>query len=217
MSLPILHSFAGYAIYKVTKRNGKKTNWYAIGAAMLLGNLADFDFIPGVIMHKADLIHRGPSHSVGAAFIAGSVCAAAYYLWKKRDFIRVFYVSSLAYFTHIALDFFTNSPRGVRFWWPFYDGVILSPFYQYVEPPAGAPTIEAARTVWDMAAYMMSPMVLTKLMNEFMIVYFILASTYAIRWARAKNTVFHPGIVVRCMVGVVLLAAYLYEIGALGH
>jgi membrane-bound metal-dependent hydrolase YbcI (DUF457 family) len=70
--------------------------------------------------------HRGISHSVGAAVIAGVVAAT---LWSafaapplRRDTLRVALSATLAWGSHILLDWLSNDtrpPLGVMALWPF--------------------------------------------------------------------------------------------------
>ena len=114
MPSPIGHALGGIAIawVAVPRRNW---NTAAILAAVALA--PDLDLLVGD--------HRGISHSVGAAVLVGAMAAA---LWSacapvalRRDRLRVALCVTLAWASHIVLDWLSNDTRppiGVMALWP---------------------------------------------------------------------------------------------------
>jgi len=100
--------------------------WHAVPkatrrAAIALAAVAiapDLDLLVGA--------HREISHSIGAAFIVGVIAAA---LWSafaasplRRDTLRVALCATLAWASHVLLDWLSNDTRppiGVMALWPF--------------------------------------------------------------------------------------------------
>jgi membrane-bound metal-dependent hydrolase YbcI (DUF457 family) len=118
MPLPIIHSYVGYSIYKLSKTEEEKQNWTLAVLFMLLANLADFDVIPGMMLGDPDLFHRSFTHSVAAAVLCAAVVAGAGKLLKSKiSSFKFFCVSLAAYFSHVFLDAFTGTVSFV--WWPF--------------------------------------------------------------------------------------------------
>jgi membrane-bound metal-dependent hydrolase YbcI (DUF457 family) len=78
-----------------------------------IGAVADLD----LVIHS----HRGATHSIGAAIIAGLVAAA--FAWvASRPVLRVSLMSAAAYGTHVLLDWLgvdTYWPFGIQALWPF--------------------------------------------------------------------------------------------------
>jgi len=122
MPLPILHSVTGYWI---AKKSGGGLS--VLGACLVLANLPDLDFIPGILINEASAFHRGISHSIGFAVMAGLVAA----LFAGRKTIRSFaaraglFISACA--SHGLLDLFNRSPKGVTLLWPFSRETLYSP------------------------------------------------------------------------------------------
>jgi membrane-bound metal-dependent hydrolase YbcI (DUF457 family) len=96
---------------------------------MVLALAPDFDFIPGIFAGQPALYHRGPSHSVLAAVLAGLVGAA---LFRKagESFFPVSVTLFLAYLSHLVLDVLGPDggyPYGMQLFWPFSASYYLSP------------------------------------------------------------------------------------------
>ena len=79
------------------------------------------------MLPDADLLvtaHRGPSHSVGAAAVAGLA------VWAATRQARFALACACAYATHAVLDWASadsSVPRGVMAWWPFSREYYQSP------------------------------------------------------------------------------------------
>ncbi len=91
---------------------------------VFVANLADLDFLPELFFRQD--IHRGPSHSLLAAILAGIIFAG---LWRIAG---TYWASAgvyfIAYGSHLLIDFFTgqdlgwnHSASGIPFFWPWPD------------------------------------------------------------------------------------------------
>ena len=123
MPLPLLHSVAGYTIYKSSRP--KEPNWKLAASCMVLANVADLDFIPGILVGNPDLFHHSFTHSFTLAVIVGLVAAAAVKVWKKRGFFKTFLISFLAYSTHIILDLLLDA-NPLPIFWPLTPGQLTA-------------------------------------------------------------------------------------------
>jgi hypothetical protein len=110
MPSPIGHALGGIAVAWVAV---PRRNW---NAALLLSVAAiapDLDLLVGD--------HRGISHSVGAAAVAGAVAWAVFARTARRDAARWGVAVALAWASHVALDWLSNDTRppiGVMALWP---------------------------------------------------------------------------------------------------
>ncbi|MBI4549407.1 MAG: metal-dependent hydrolase [Candidatus Omnitrophica bacterium] len=127
MPFPVLHSFAGYSVSRLVSPSRHLPDWKVMAGCVFLANLADLDFLPGLLAGKGDLFHHGISHSFGAAFAVGLTVAAVLKLWKRTAFLKSFWVGFLAYVTHILLDFYNGSWKGMPLFWPLTDLRFSSP------------------------------------------------------------------------------------------
>jgi inner membrane protein len=98
------------------KMGAKAALWGAIG-----GTLPDLDVFLCLFYDPLDaaLVHRGFSHSLLFAFLAGSCLAFISYKLSKTDhaFKTWYLLWFLSIVTHPLLDIFTN--YGTQFFWPF--------------------------------------------------------------------------------------------------
>ena len=133
MPYPVVHSYAGYSLYKVSKGKDEKWSWLLTCLFILTANLADFDFLPGILIHQPQLFHRGVSHSLGAALICGLIAGSAIALWKKRSFVKSFCVASAVYFSHVVLDYFWGHgpDAAMPIFWPLSSAKFISPLHHF--------------------------------------------------------------------------------------
>lgn len=66
MPFPIIHSFAGYSIYKLSAKSNSDPSWKLLVLSIFLANLADLDFLPGVLSGNALRFHHHSTHSLAA-------------------------------------------------------------------------------------------------------------------------------------------------------
>lgn len=66
MPFPIIHSFAGYSIYQLPAKSNSDPSWKLLVLSIFLANLADLDFLPGVLSGNALRFHRHLTHSLAA-------------------------------------------------------------------------------------------------------------------------------------------------------
>lgn len=132
MPTPVGHALAGLAIGgALARREPLLGRGKDLVLSVVLAQLPDLDFVPGILVGQHDLYHHGPSHSLGMALAVGAL--AALWGWWRKD--RPWAWGLLAFvncFAHVLLDaagMDTSYPYGVPLWWPF------SPEYHILEHP----------------------------------------------------------------------------------
>jgi membrane-bound metal-dependent hydrolase YbcI (DUF457 family) len=118
MSLPIGHSAIGFTVYGLFYGSRLRLRlWKVPLGILLLSNLPDVDVALGIVLHgNGSAFHRGPTHSLVFALIAGYLFST---LWKSWDqsVTMSFRISLALILCHVLADsFFTNSP--ISFFWP---------------------------------------------------------------------------------------------------
>jgi inner membrane protein len=112
MPSPVGHALAGAAAgWLLTKPSGtvpRRPDVWRLGLLYAaLGTLPDLDLLVG--------LHRGPTHGVGAALIAGCVA------WAISRRAALGFGAAAAYATHTLLDWLsddTSPPLGLMALWP---------------------------------------------------------------------------------------------------
>ena len=119
MPSPIGHALGGVAIGLLATSSPR---WRMIVACAVAAALADVDFL-------LPMRHRGLSHSIGAAVLAGAVAFAWLKFSAVRDAARWSLVIAVAYATHVLFDWLgadTSAPRGLMALWPFSSSFYIS-------------------------------------------------------------------------------------------
>lgn len=120
MPTSVAHSIAGYAALDArnpTRPLRRPLFWFLV---LVVANAPDLDFVPGLLVGEPGAFHRGASHSLGAALVAGIVLAPLFgrsASGLRRGFVVVF----LVYASHALLDVVGTAPmnvRGVPILWP---------------------------------------------------------------------------------------------------
>ncbi len=133
MSLPVLHSFAGYGVRRLAckEKLPEKTALLLTVYFVFLANLPDLDFLPGVLTGSAAAFHRGFSHSFAAAVLCALAGAYAWKVWGKRPFRGMFFASFLSYASHLVLDLLGKAPKGLELFWPFLSRRVYGPLTDF--------------------------------------------------------------------------------------
>jgi len=132
MCTPVGHSLAGMAIFYATGNKPAKEDIRRLGWFILLANLPDFDFIPGILLGEPGRYHHGISHSIGMGLI---VFLLAWW-WASARFARnritIAFTAFALVGSHLLLDWLTWDPpgtngQGVPLLWPWSDEYYLAP------------------------------------------------------------------------------------------
>ncbi len=118
MPLPLGHTAIGWTAQAlISRKNGSREKWRQIILVALLANLPDLDMIIGLLLcGNGSALHRGPTHSLLFALLAGVLASNAWRLGRlfpRLDFGTCF----LPVLSHVLADFFfTDAP--ISFCWP---------------------------------------------------------------------------------------------------
>ena len=130
MPTSVAHIITGYAALEAgTKRSGRPGIFFLF-LVVVVANLPDLDFVPGVLVGDAGLYHRGPSHSLFAAVLVAGLAGWAFgnRLGGAR---RVASWTFIAYASHLALDMLLPDPSGgsagIPVLWPLLASEVGTP------------------------------------------------------------------------------------------
>ena len=131
MALCCAHTAAGFLAYEAIRPAGVERP-KLLGAAVVLANAADLDYLPGLLLGHPNLYHRGVTHTVLAAVVVGALVVLAARAVGRRagSPLAAGMWAGAVYASHLLLDFFTTDvvqPAGARFLWPFSDAYYLAP------------------------------------------------------------------------------------------
>ena len=119
MPLPLGHAAIGFTAYEfISRRNSVFNDWTLAVFVLILANLPDIDVFVGLlIMGNANVYHRGPTHSLAFAFVAGLLASRAWKVWSHIPRVT-FWGCFFIILSHVLADLFlTRSP--VSLFWPF--------------------------------------------------------------------------------------------------
>ena len=135
MPSPIIHTTAGYLIYRYSRRKLPAEARHALGPLSLLlaitvifAMLPDFDALLGLVVGDIGRYHNQGTHSLVVGLAISLIVAACLCYRKKSSFLSWFLVLLIGYESHVVLDYFTNGGRGVMLFWPFSSERFLPPF-----------------------------------------------------------------------------------------
>lgn len=119
MPLPLGHMAIGLLTHEVSEPQPPSTEhlkWVLF--ITVLANLPDVDVIFGLLVDgNGSLFHRGPTHSLLFALVAGGLFSIVSQHWRALPQIR-FRTAFAVIFSHVVADaLFTTSP--VSLLWPF--------------------------------------------------------------------------------------------------
>ena len=116
MPLPLAHTALGLAANDLVAGNSF-ANWRTAVYVTILANLPDVDVLMGLLLRgNGNAFHRGPTHSLLFAFLAGIAAANAWRIWSQIPKAG-FSTSFLLILSHVLSDLLmTSSP--VSFSWP---------------------------------------------------------------------------------------------------
>jgi membrane-bound metal-dependent hydrolase YbcI (DUF457 family) len=127
MPLPVGHALAGIGLQRLWPGMFFRKGWHDALFCMLLANLPDADFLPGLLVGRPNLYHHGAFHSLGAALAAALLAAGMVRLAGRRAKPaprRAWHAAAVAFIlltSHLLLDYFTIDhvpPFGLPLLWP---------------------------------------------------------------------------------------------------
>ena len=131
MPFPIAHGMIGASIVAASRKNvSLSRDWQSLLMGAALANCPDFDFFFVWVLDLSDTWHRGFSHSITFAVIAGLIASALAGRPRLKDIL----VYGAAAMSHSLLDALSSrmSP-GVQLFWPFSSDYYRSGLFEYVD------------------------------------------------------------------------------------
>jgi membrane-bound metal-dependent hydrolase YbcI (DUF457 family) len=133
MPSPIMHTAAGYAIYRIVRkrlpnillRSPWKIPWLLI-VAVVFSMLPDIDSLVGWLTGDFGRYHNNATHSLMVGLLVALLSSAVISRMSLFGFSELFLVIFVSYSSHILLDFFTVG-RGVLALWPVSQQRFTSP------------------------------------------------------------------------------------------
>jgi inner membrane protein len=100
-----------------------KSRYRLLAGCIVLANLPDIDFLPGILIGSLNTFHHGFTHSLGWILL---VSTGLWCLSRSRcdtaTGVYVWIVMTAVLFSHLVADFFCEDrggPFGILLWWPF--------------------------------------------------------------------------------------------------
>ena len=127
MPLPVGHALAGIGLQRVWRGLFFRKGWHDALFCVLLANLPDADFLPGLLLGRPNLYHHGAFHSLGAALAVALLAAGLFRLTGRRAVParrRLWPMAAAACLilpSHLLLDCFAVDhvpPFGLPLLWP---------------------------------------------------------------------------------------------------
>ena len=118
MPLPLGHAAIGFVAYDLcSKKTASRSHWKLFSFVVVLANLPDIDVLLGLLLAgNGSLYHRGPTHSLVFALLAGFLASNAWRAWRQIPKIN-FSLAFLIILSHVLADLlFTTSPTSL--FWP---------------------------------------------------------------------------------------------------
>jgi membrane-bound metal-dependent hydrolase YbcI (DUF457 family) len=143
MPLPLGHAAIGWAALEtIRKPDSKQSRLSLFIFVVVLANLPDLDILAGLLSDgNGYAFHRGPTHSVLFALLAGYLASRAHRVWRRIPALNSA-VCALLIFSHVAADMLVT-PSPVSLFWPLeihfsaghngWDGVIRMALFQSVQ------------------------------------------------------------------------------------
>lgn len=176
MPLPVIHSYAGYQIYKFSQDKNQEKNWKMAILFMGIANLADIDTLPGMLVGNAELFHRGPTHSLMAAFLVALGTGYLLKCFSKMNFWKGFWIALATYFSHVLLDYISGSVKFML--WPFHFQIAPMPITKALfERHEHGSFFLDCRHFEMLCRMLFCPTLVLRLMAEGVLVYFVFLVT----------------------------------------
>lgn len=133
MPSPIAHLTAGYVISRLFAKQQPDhlparlvPLTYTLVAACSLSLLPDVDTVPAVFTGDLTRFHNNLTHSLAIGAIAAATIGAVVWYRRRAGFRYWCVLALVAYWMHLAMDFFTAG-RGIMLFWPFTTERFSSP------------------------------------------------------------------------------------------
>lgn len=139
MPSPFAHSIAGLLIASEANRRLHPRAVPSYVAAVLLANIPDLDYLPGIIVGDPNRFHRLFGHSIAIAIAIGLF----HFVTARRRPATFALVCIALVGSHLFLDWLSMDsvpPSGIQLLWPLSDSILQAPvaIFPQVEKGAGS-------------------------------------------------------------------------------
>ncbi len=137
MPSPVAHSIISLAL---SPQDSEERGWIKRAFFwIILGNFADLDFIPGILMGDPGRFHHGPTHSILFALVLTGVARWLYPVLFKHSKapLRAFLMVTLSHLFLDAMTLDTVAPYGLPLFWPFNSTGYRFPFWIFLNMNRG--------------------------------------------------------------------------------
>lgn len=111
MASPVAHTLVALAVAGAVAPRAQRANWRWYALAAFAGNAADLDFLAGMVVGQINRFHHGPSHSLGAALLFGTVVGLVG-AGRGHGRVRTGMLAGWCYASHLLIDSVSGSPWG---------------------------------------------------------------------------------------------------------
>ena len=120
MPLPLAHTLVGYSVAAATGIRFRRNTRTALLFSVVVANLPDLDFIPGILRNEPVLYHRTIAHTIPAGIVCALIIATILTRFRGR-FAEMVLLGLLVYTSHLVADMvnFGGGNGGVQMLWPF--------------------------------------------------------------------------------------------------
>ena len=130
MPTSVAHILGGYVALEAGSPPQRRRGILFLFFVVVVSNLPDLDFLPGLLLGNEGLFHRGASHSIVAAIVVAGGLGLAFGT-RFGGFRTVAGWTLLAYGSHVLLDMVVPDPSGsgggVVLLWPFLSTEVAAP------------------------------------------------------------------------------------------
>jgi len=164
MSSIVGHALAGITVASAFEHDEAKENRRKLfGLAALLSITPDLDVLIYIAYRPLGMTpHRGFTHTIVFALIAGGFMAIVCRRFLGLTYLRVFLIVSTVLLSHSLLDYLMGCGPGVPFFWPISEQGFLLPFRL-------VPTAYYSLSVGDLLSVAVSPVTLVGMLLEIVI------------------------------------------------
>lgn len=164
MSSIVGHALAGVTVASAFEHGEAKENRRKLfGLAALLSITPDLDVLIYIAYRPLGMTpHRGFTHTIVFALIAGGFMAIVCRRFLGLTYLRVFLIVSTVLLSHSLLDYLMGCGPGVPFFWPISEQGFLLPFRL-------VPTAYYSLSVGDLLSVAVSPVTLVGMLLEIVI------------------------------------------------
>lgn len=138
MPSPIVHTAAGYLIYRFSRgrlSQGGEERWgpmpIMLVAAVIFAMLPDGDAFVGLLAGNMSTYHNNGTHSLVVGLAVSLLVAALLRLGARAHFWSWFVILLASYESHVILDYFTFGSRGVMLFWPLSAERFIGPITMF--------------------------------------------------------------------------------------